>query len=112
MGAVGHSLAVFTTFIALCGAIFSCWVSCQKESVTMQDASAPLIVATTAGAAFISSMVQLIAYLVYYRDDLKAWREERRKQMGDHLHHTLRRIQKEKENFVKIKERKPTQGTH
>ncbi len=33
----------------------------------------------------IAAIVQFFAYLLYYRDDLKAWRKERQKQMGNHF---------------------------
>lgn len=107
MGGFGFITAAILVAVA-CGC--SCYlygVMARKEGVTPQELAPILITAVSSGFGFVVAFLNVIAYYVYYRDDLKAWREERRRQAGPLLHALFERIRKEKSNFEKLRDDKP-----
>lgn len=45
-------------------------------------------------------------------EEAKAWRAEYRRQLGNHLHNSLDRINREEPNFQKIRDKRATSGAH
>lgn len=69
----------------------------------LRQTSATTTTSTTTTPGYVPSSMD---------EESKAWRAEYRKQLGDHLHATLDRINREMPNFEKILDRRVTSGDH
>jgi hypothetical protein len=107
VGVARHITAVVVAVFACFCAWYVYVVMGRKAGVTEQELATPLTASVTACGGFIMALFNAAWYFFYDRDDLKAWREERRKQAGPQFHTLLDRIKRESGNFDKLREGKP-----
>ena len=104
MGGISYITAMLMASVAFGSSGYVYVMMGRKENVTSQDLVPLLVMVITTGVGFLVALLNTLAYYAYYRDDLKAWREERRKQSGPQLHTLLDRINGEQSNFDKLSE--------
>src|SRR5262249_49187358 len=107
MDTARHITAVFVAAVACFCTWYAYSVMGRKAGVTEQDLVAPLPAFATAVGALLAAGFNAVWYFLYDREDLKAWRDERRKQAGDQLHTLLDRIRRERRNFEELRDGKP-----
>jgi hypothetical protein len=110
MGGFGYVSAALTALIGCCAAAYSCWVMGRKDGVTTQEIAPLQAALAVAVGTLLVSVLNVVAYFLYYREDFKAWREERRQKAGPQLHALLARIRRERPNFDELQGPPPSGG--
>jgi hypothetical protein len=104
-GIVAAAIACFCTWYVYA-------VMGRKVGVTEQDLAAPLTAFVTACGGLAMAVFNALWYYFYDREDLKAWRDQRRVNAGPQLNTLLDRIKRERRNFDELLEGKPPFGKH
>jgi len=102
-----HIVAVVMAAVACCCSWYVYRVMGKKEGVTEQELAAPLTALVAACVSIVMAVFNAAWYLLYDREDLKAWRDERRNQAGPQLRKLLDCIRNEADNFDKLHNGKP-----